>query len=72
MQFSLAMTIMVGLLIIGFKNVSKGNGIHGMEKGEAIFGFVMDIAVFGIIGLRKEHGGILPGIILSGPVDENT
>lgn len=40
-----------------------------MGKEEDIFGSVITIIVFGNINMKKERGGILPGIILQGSVN---
>jgi hypothetical protein len=58
------MIITVGQFIPGIKIVNKETGILGTENGADTFGHVMDTIVFGITDLKKEPGGILPGIIL--------
>jgi hypothetical protein len=63
------MTITGGQFITGIKNASKETGIPGTGEEEDIFGYAMATIATGITGMKKEHGGILPGIILPGPFD---
>jgi Ni/Fe-hydrogenase subunit HybB-like protein len=57
---------MAAQFIDGIKTVNAATGIHGMENAAATTGFVMVIIVFGTRDMKKEHGGILRGIILPG------
>jgi len=63
------MTIMGGQFTTGFKNASKETGIPGTEEEADIFGSAMAIIAPGITNMKKEHGGILPGITLPDRVD---
>jgi hypothetical protein len=53
----------------GIKNASKETGIPGTGEEEDIFGCAMVTIATGITNMKKEPGGILPGIILPGRVD---
>jgi len=69
-QFLPDMIIMAVRSILFFRIAGKETGIHGMEDGVVTFGHVTDTIAFGNTELKKETGGISPGIILPEDIDD--